>query len=115
VNSSGTRFSPGRFWCQEDGIFLAWYVIVTGLEFFTLGGALSRLWRPNYPLLPWALTSALLMVAGLWDHWVDRGPVEWIVVGLAAYELMMGLLSDKALAGYRQEPVPVHDTSDPGE
>lgn len=59
--------------------------------FFTLGGALARVWRPSYRLLPWALTSAMLTVAGLWDYWVGRGPIEWIVVGLAAYEFMVGL------------------------
>ena len=62
--------------------------------FFTLGGALARAWRPAYPLLPWALTSALLMTAGMWDFWSHHGPIEWIVVGLAAYELMLGLLEE---------------------
>ena len=67
--------------------------------FFTLGAALARVWHPAYPLLPWALTSALLTVAGMWDYWTGRGPVEWIVVGLAAYELMSGLLVVPAPAG----------------
>lgn len=62
-------------------------------EFFTIGGLLARVWRPAYPLLPWALTSALLTVAALWEHWTTGGPVEWIVLGLAAYELMIGLLA----------------------
>lgn len=62
------------------------------MAFFTLGGALSRVWRPAYSLLPWALTSALLMVLGTWDHLVDGSAIEWTAVGLSAYELMMGLL-----------------------
>jgi len=62
--------------------------------FFTLGGALAQVWHPAYSLLPWALTSALLMTAGMWDFWSRRGPIEWIVVGLAAYELMLGLLEE---------------------
>jgi hypothetical protein len=62
--------------------------------FFTLGGVLALVWRPAYPLLPWALTSALLMAAGLWDHWSYGGSIEWLIVGLSAYELMMGLLED---------------------
>jgi hypothetical protein len=62
------------------------------VAFFTLGGALSRVWRPAYPLLPWALTSAVLMVSGTWDHMVDGSAIEWTAVGLSAYELMMGLL-----------------------
>jgi hypothetical protein len=66
---------------------------------FTLGAALARVWQPAYPLLPWALTSALLSVAGLWDYWTGRGPIEWIVVGLGAYELMIGLLTAAAPAG----------------
>ena len=61
---------------------------------FSMGGLLSRFWQPAYPLLPWALTSALLTVAGLWDYWSGRGPIEWVVVGLAAYELMLGLLAE---------------------
>jgi hypothetical protein len=59
---------------------------------FSLGGVLARVWHPRYPLLPWALTSALLMTAGLWDYWTVGAPVEWVVVGLSAYELMIGLL-----------------------
>lgn len=66
--------------------------------FFTLGGALALVWRPAYRLLPWALTSALLMTVGMWDFWSHRGPVDWIVVGLAAYELMLGLLEEPAPA-----------------
>jgi hypothetical protein len=62
--------------------------------FFTLGGALALVWRPAYPLLPWALTSALLMTAGLWDFWPRGGRVEWIVMGLAAYEFMIGLMEE---------------------
>ena len=67
-------------------------------QFFTLGGALARVWQPAHRLLPWALTSALLMTAGMWDYWSHRGQIEWIVVGLAAYELMLGLLEEPSPA-----------------
>ena len=63
---------------------------------FTLGGFLATAWRPSQPLLPWALTSALLTVAAMWGHWTTGGPVEWVVLGLSAYELMMGLLEEDA-------------------
>lgn len=69
--------------------------------FFTLGGALSRVWRPAYPLLPWALTSALLMVAGMWSRWAYGAPIDWIPVGLSAYELMLGLMEESSLSGVR--------------
>ena len=72
--------------------------------FFTLGGALARLWRPAHPLLPWALTSALLMSAGMWDFWTRGGPIEWIVVGLAAYELMLGLMEEEVRTSPERHP-----------
>lgn len=70
----------------------------SGHDIFSLGGALARVWHPRYRLLPWALTSALLMTAGLWDYWTVGGRVEWVVVGLSAYELMIGLLDRPAEA-----------------
>lgn len=71
---------------------------------FTLGGALATVWRPAYPLLPWALTSVLLMCAGMWDYWSHRGPIEWVVLGLAAYELMLGLLEEPGPAATAATP-----------
>ena len=35
------------------------------------------------------------MTAGMWDYWSYGGPVEWIVVALSAYELMLGLLEEQ--------------------
>ena len=69
-----------------------------GHGLFTLGGLLATAWRPSQPLLPWALTSALLTVAAMWGPWTTGGPVEWVVLGLAAYELMIGLLEEAAPA-----------------
>lgn len=84
--------------------------------FFTLGSALARVWHPAYPLLPWALTSALLMTAGMWDFWSRGGPIEWVVVGLAAYELMIGLLEEPVPAATTRAPfpllTPVRDTTE---
>jgi hypothetical protein len=59
---------------------------------FSLGAVLARYWHPAYPLLPWAFTSAMLTVAGMWDRWFRGGQVDYVVLGLAAYELMIGLL-----------------------
>jgi hypothetical protein len=63
---------------------------------FSIGGAIARLWRPAYPLLPWALSSALMTVAGLWDYWTRDLSPDLIVLGLAAYELMVGLRESEA-------------------
>lgn len=81
---------------------------------FTLGGVLAKVWRPAYPLLPWALTSAMLMAAGMWDFWSRGGAVEWIVVALSAYELMLGLLEEHEPAATTARPsrswTPARDT-----
>lgn len=59
---------------------------------FSIGRAIAYWWRPAYPLLPWALSSALLTVAGLWDYWTRDIQPDLIVLALAAYELMVGVL-----------------------
>ena len=63
--------------------------------FFSLGGFLARFWHPAYPLLPWAFTSAMLTVIAMWDHWSRGGPIDYTVLGLAAYELMLGLMEER--------------------
>jgi hypothetical protein len=63
---------------------------------FSLGHVLARWWRPAYPLLPWAFTSAMLTVAAMWDYWSRRAPIDYTLLGLAAYELMLGLLEEPA-------------------
>jgi hypothetical protein len=62
--------------------------------FFSLGSLLARAWKPAYPLLPWALTSAMLTTAAMWDFWMRGGSIEYTALGLGAYELMMGLMED---------------------
>jgi hypothetical protein len=69
--------------------------LASGHGFFTVGGILAQFWHPAYPLLPWALTSAMLTVAAMWDHWSRGGPIDYVVLGLAAYELMLGLLEEQ--------------------
>ena len=77
------------------GITIAFTESMHGHGLFTLGGLLATAWRPSQPLLPWALTSALLTVAAMWGYWTTGRPVDWVVLGLAAYELMMGLLGEE--------------------
>ena len=65
-------------------------------EFFSLGALLAGVWRPALVLLPWAFTSAMLTVVAMSDYWRDGGSIDTIVLGLAAYELMIGLLEESA-------------------
>jgi len=76
---------------------------VRGHGIFSLGGVISRLWQPGLVLLPWALSSALLTVAAMWDYWSRGGNIYYLVLGLAAYELMLGLLEEDAEAAAASE------------
>ena len=71
---------------------------------FSLGALLARAWQPSYPLLPWALTGALLTTAAMWDFWSRGGAIEYTVLGLAAYQLMMGLMEDEVVATVVEAP-----------
>jgi hypothetical protein len=90
---------------------LRYRLAMRSIGWFTFGGLLAHYWRPAPRLLPYALTSALLMAAGCWDFWFFGAKVEWIVVGLSAYELMMGLLD--AAPDDAVEVVPASHPSNP--
>jgi hypothetical protein len=68
---------------------------VFGHGIFSLGGVISRLWKPGLVLLPWALSSAALTVAAMWDYWARGAAIDYLVLGLAAYELMIGLMEEE--------------------
>jgi hypothetical protein len=70
---------------------------------FSLGHVLARWWQPAYPLLPWAFTSAMLTLGAMWDFWSRRGPIDYTLLGLAAYELMIGLLEESAPVARRSK------------
>jgi hypothetical protein len=71
---------------------------VSGHGIFSLGGLVARLWSPRLFLLPWALCSAMLTVAAMWDYWSCGGEIDYLVLGLAAYELMIGLMEEESEA-----------------
>jgi hypothetical protein len=72
--------------------------IVQGHGIFSLGGVIARLWQPGLVLLPWAFSSAMLTAAGMWDYWARGADIDYLVLGLAAYELMIGLMEEEAEA-----------------
>ena len=67
-----------------------------GHGFFSLGGLISRAWKPGLVLLPWAFSSAMLTVAAMWDYWSRGAGIDYLVLGLAAYELMIGLMEEES-------------------
>jgi hypothetical protein len=58
---------------------------------FSLGGLIGRFWRPRRQWMPWTAAAAGLAIGGVYDVvTVGRGP-DFILLGLAAYELLVGL------------------------
>jgi hypothetical protein len=65
------------------------------LEFFSLGGVLSIWWSPAILELPWVVAAASLVLLSCWDVFDGAGRVDFILIGLAAYELLIGLTEEK--------------------
>jgi hypothetical protein len=61
------------------------------LEFFSLGGIVASFWKPRLQLLPWIGAAAALMLLSCWDIFRGAGRMDLIVMGLAGYELVIGL------------------------
>jgi hypothetical protein len=64
------------------------------LEFFSLGGVLSAIWKPRLVPLPWMVAAFLLVALGCWDLARGAGRVDFILIGLAGYECVLGLTED---------------------
>jgi hypothetical protein len=80
---------------QIDGIDLQRGQTRPHLEFFSLGGLLAILWRPSVQLLPWIIASATLFLLSCWDVFRGAGRMDFILMGLAAYELVIGLTEEQ--------------------
>ena len=37
----------------------------------------------------------MLTAAAMWDYWSRGGSIDYVVLGLAAYELMLGLMEER--------------------
>jgi hypothetical protein len=66
------------------------------LEFFSLGGLVANVWKPQVRVLPWVGAAAALMLLSCWDVFRGAGRIDLIVMGLAGYELVIGLTEDPA-------------------
>ena len=64
------------------------------LEFFSLGGVVATFWKPQTHILPWVGTAVALGLMSCWDAFRGFGRIDLIVMGLAGYELTIGLTED---------------------
>jgi hypothetical protein len=60
-------------------------------ELFSLGGVLMPFARTPGSLAPWLLSAAVLVSLACWDPLARGGPFDTILLGLAAYELLIAL------------------------
>lgn len=67
----------------------------TNLEYFSAGGVLALFWRPR-PLAPWVVSAAFLMTLACLDVVRGTGFIDFILLGLAGYELVIGLTDGAA-------------------
>ena len=63
-------------------------------ELFSIGGLLARWWKTEPLWLPWAVASVVLLVGACWDPLVRGAQADFILVGLAGYEMMIGLTEE---------------------
>jgi hypothetical protein len=59
--------------------------------FFSLGGLVAPLLPARMRLVPWLLAAIALASLGCWDRVARDGPFDTILLGLAAYELLIAL------------------------
>ncbi len=83
------RPQPGKYIANGTDVRLPRH-----LEFFSLGGVLATFWKPRTPILPWIGTTVVLILMSCWDAFRGFGRVDLIVMGLAGYELTIGLTED---------------------
>jgi hypothetical protein len=65
-------------------------------SFFSLGGLLARVWRTRNPVTPWVCASSVLTAGAIWDRMRTGGPIDFVLLGLAGYELVIGLTEEPA-------------------
>jgi hypothetical protein len=66
--------------------------------FFSLGGLLAQLWHTRHPMTPFVCASSVLTAGAIWDRVRTGGPIDFVLLGLAGYELVIGLTEEPAAA-----------------
>ena len=64
-------------------------------EFFSLGGVLAPFATTRLAMAPWAFSAAMLAGLASWDPVARGGEFDAILLGLAAYELLIGLTTSR--------------------
>jgi hypothetical protein len=80
------------------------FFLPSRLEFFSLGGVLRIWWTPRVLELPWIIASASLLLLSCWDVFDGAGRMDFILLGLAGYELVIGFTEEEVHGRRGQTP-----------
>jgi hypothetical protein len=61
------------------------------LELFSLGGLFGMWWHTDRVLAPFLCSASLLASLAMWDWLLRAGAIDFTLLGLAGYELIVGL------------------------
>lgn len=67
-------------------------------EFFSLGGVFGFIWHSRTQLFPGIVAASILALLSCWDLFRGAGRVDFILLGLAGYELVLGLTEQQMAA-----------------
>jgi hypothetical protein len=65
------------------------------LPLFSLGGVLSAACSTRLSCTPWIVAATGLLTFALWDPVMRGGQPDFILMGLAGYELVIGLTEER--------------------
>jgi hypothetical protein len=65
-------------------------------DLFSLGGLLASRRQTGNSVLPWLAAAGLLAAAAVWDPLARSGDIDFVLLGLAGYELILGLTRETA-------------------
>jgi hypothetical protein len=97
TDACGAPFAPGRGMAGRDDVRHdeGWRgALPQGVspgEFFSLGGLLAPYAPSRASIAPWLLTAAVLVALASWDPLTRGGRFDAVLLGLAAYELLIAL------------------------
>jgi hypothetical protein len=72
--------------------------------FFSIGGLLTSVWHTRSPMTPFVCASSVLTAGAIWDRLRSGGPIDFVLLGLAGYELVMGLTEEPASVAVAPTP-----------
>jgi hypothetical protein len=88
-----------------------WLAILPKGQFFSLGSVLAACVRTRTPSAPWALSASILVALASWDPITRGGRFDMILLGLAAYELLIALTRLQPESKAARVPLPPRASS----